>query len=189
MRRKIQCLLVGLLVSGFLIYPAFAASSFPDVDVQSEYAEAIAYVNEAGIIMGDDKGNFNPNKSVSRAEMVALICRMLGETENLQKSSDFFDVPTNHWANTYVSKAVEFGIVNGYGNGKFGPDDDVTYEQAVAMIIRAVGGELESQEYGGYPDGYFTVADENGLLQNVSANKGEPLSRANVAVIIYNCIG
>ena len=110
MRRKIQCLLVGLLVSGFLIYPAFAASSFPDVDVQSEYAEAIAYVNEAGIIMGDDKGNFNPNKSVSRAEMVALICRMLGETENLQKSSDFFDVPTNHWANTYVSKAVEFGI-------------------------------------------------------------------------------
>lgn len=185
MRRKIQCLLVGLLVCGFLTHPAFAASLFPDVDEYSEYAEAIAYVSEAGIMVGDNNGNFNPNNSVSRAEMATLICRMLGETEELQTSSDFSDVPTSHWANIYVSKAVELGIINGYGNGKFGPNDNVTYEQAVTMIVRAIGAAEAANEYGGYPNGFLTIAEEAELTANVQAEIGEPLSRADIATIIY----
>ncbi|MBD5163066.1 MAG: S-layer homology domain-containing protein [Oscillibacter sp.] len=187
MRHKIQCLLVSLLMSGFLIYPAFAASSFPDVDEYSEYAEAVAYVSEAGIMVGDDQGNFNPNSSVSRAEMATLICRMLGETEGLQTSSDFSDVPTNHWANSYVGKAAELGIVNGYGNGKFGPSDGVTYEQAVTMIVRALDYEDEAIDAGGYPNGYLTIAQNIGLLNGIRAKKETPLDRGSVAIIIYNC--
>lgn len=187
MRRKIQCLLAGLLVCGFLTYPTFAASSFPDVDEYSEYAEAIAYVSETGIMVGDSNGNFNPDNSVSRAEMATLICRMLGETEGLQTSSDFFDVPTNHWANIYVGKAVELGIVNGYGNGKFGPSDEVTYEQAITMIIRALDYENEAIGAGGYPNGYLVIAQNIGLLDGINAKKGAPLDRGSVAIIIYNC--
>lgn len=186
MRRKIQCLLVGLLVSGFLIYPAFAESSFPDVDEYSEYADAIAYVNETGIMVGDNKGNFNPNKSVSRAEMATLICRMLGEAERLQISSDFSDVPANHWANIYVSKAAKLGIVNGYGNGKFGPDDSVTYEQAVTMVVRGIGYNADAEDMGGYPDGFLNLAGELGLLEGISAETGEAVSRADIAILLYN---
>ena len=165
---------------------ASGGTLFPDVDEYSEYAEAIAYVSNEGIMVGDNNGNFNPNNSVSRAEMATLICRMLGETENLQKSSDFSDVPNSHWANNYVSKAVELGIINGYGDGKFGPSDSVTYEQAVAMVVRAIGGSEEAKERGDYPNGFLVVAEEIGLVYGIQAEKGEPLSRADIAIILYN---
>jgi len=189
MWRKIHCLLVGLLVSGFLVHPAFAVPLFPDVDEYSEYAEAIAYVSEAGIMVGDDKGNFNPDKLVTRAEMAAIICRMLSETENLPKSSDFSDVPISYWANAYISKAAEFGIVNGYGEGKFGPSDGVTYEQGVTMIVRALGGEELASSIGGYPNGFLTVAEQHGFLENTNTQKGDPLSRGDVAIFLFNCAG
>lgn len=186
MVRRVRCLLLALLAGGLLICPVFATSAFPDVDGYEEFAEAVAYVNEAGIMVGDDFGNFNPYKTVTRAEMATIICRMLDLANSLKPSNDFSDVPINHWANTYISKAVELGIVNGYGDGRFGPSDNVTYEQAVTMIIRAIGGDDVAQEYGGYPDGYLTAADENGLLKNILAKKGEALSRSDIAIILYN---
>ena len=117
MVRRIQCVLLALLVGVFLICPVLAASLFPDVNGYEEFAEAVAYVNRAGIMVGDTNGNFNPYKTVTRAEMATIICRMLGRADGLKSSNDFSDVPTNHWANTYIGKAAELGIVNGYGGG------------------------------------------------------------------------
>ena len=185
MRHRIQRALAGLLAILLLTCPVFAAT-FPDVDQYAEYAEAVEYVSEAGIMVGDENRNFNPDKTVTRAEMATIICKMLGETDDLPSSTVFTDVPINHWANMYISKATELGIISGYGNGKFGPSDNLTYEQAVTMIIRAIGGNDVAQEYGGYPDGYLAAADENGLLENISSKKGEALSRSDVAQILYN---
>lgn len=189
MKRKLQRALSCLLALALLTCPVLAISSFPDVDEDADYAEAVEYLNEIGIMQGDEKGNFNPDKAVTRAEMAAIVCRMLGMTEDLPMSSAFSDVPASHWANQYVGIAAELGIVGGYGNGKFGPSDPVTYEQAVTMVIRAVGGEPEAVDVGGYPDGYISVAEENGLLNGISSRTGDPMSRADVAVILYNCLG
>ena len=78
------------------------------------------------------------------------------------------------------------GIVNGYGNGKFGPSDPVTYEQVLTMIVRATGLESFAIESGGYPDGYIAVADDCGYTSRVSADKGELLPRWKIAQILYN---
>lgn len=188
MRLKIQSIVAGLLAMVLLACPV-SAMSFPDVDDYLDYAVAVDYVSDLGIMVGDDKGNFNPYKTVTRAEMATIICRMLDVTENLPSSTAFTDVPAGHWANAYVGKAAELGIVNGYGNGKFGPSDNVTYEQAVTMIIRAIGGENEAAKSGGYPDGFISLAETYGFTENVSAKKSEALSRADIAVILYNCNG
>lgn len=188
MVRRIRCMLLALLIGGLLICPVFAASTFPDVDENAPYAEAVEYF-KVGIMKGDEKGNFNPSKTVTRAEMATIVCRMLRETENLSTSSVFSDVPIDHWANRYIGKAAEFGIVNGYGNGLFGPSDNVTYEQAVKMIIHAVGGESEAQDEGGYPNGYLAIAEYNGLLNGVDLNIGDFMPRSDIAIVIYNCIG
>lgn len=185
MKHKIQCILASLLAVWLLTCPALA-TSFPDVDDYLEYAVAVDYVSELGIMVGDDQGNFNPYKTVTRAEMATIICRMLNETENLPSSTTFTDVPTSHWANAYVGKAAELGIVNGYGNGKFGPSDPVTYEQAVTMVVRALGGSGFAEALGGYPNGYLMVADRNDCLRGISLQVGEPMSRADVAILICN---
>lgn len=188
MKFKFWHTLSCFLALSFLVYPVLATSSFPDVAENAPYAEAVEYLKDIGIIQGDDKGNFNPEKVVTRAEMAVFVCRMLDQTENLPVSTAFNDVPITHWANTYISKAAEFGIVAGYGNGYFGPSDPVTYEQAVTMIIRAVGGEPEALAAGGYPDGYLAVAREYGLIAGVSARQGQPMIRANIAILINNCV-
>ena len=189
MKLKIRHLLAGVLVGAVLICPATAASPFPDVDEYAPYAEAAEYVKEQGIMVGDDHGNFNPSQTVTRAEVATIVCRMLGQTENLSVSNTFTDVPVSHWANKYIAKAEELEIVGGYGNGKFGPSDMVTYEQAVTMVVRALGGAELAADAGGYPDGFMSVAQTYGFLIDVQAEVGEPLSRADIAIIIFNSYG
>lgn len=188
-RRQLSTLLVLYMVMTILICPAKAASTFSDVDANAAYAEAAEYMNETGIMVGDENGNFNPNKILTRAEMATIICRVVGETENLSISSAFSDVPIDHWANRYIGKAVELNIVSGYGNGKYGPSDNLTYEQAVAMIVRALGGTEIANERGGYPNGFSSIAEEYGFLEGTSFEIGRPIPRSDVAIILYNSGG
>lgn len=184
MKKKILPLFLALCMAASLSTAAWAA--FPDVDENAEYAEAVEYLDEIDIMSGDQYGNFNPDNTVTRAEMATIVCRILGETEDLPSDDRFPDVPVGHWANGYVSKAAELGIVTGYDTGLFGPTDEVTYEQAVTMIVRTFGGEDLAVEYGGYPNGYLSVAEEDNLLDGVSATIGTLLSRSDVAKLLYN---
>lgn len=186
MKHKLQRTLACLLALTLLTCPALAASSFPDVDENTDYAEAAEYLKDVGIMQGDDKGNFNPDNTVTRAEMATIICNVLGETENLKVSDIFSDVPATHWANKYITKAAELGFVSGYGGGKFGPNDPVTYEHAVTMVVRAVGLNGMAIEYGGYPDGYIKIALESGFLTNISSQKGVSLNRSEIAILLFN---
>ena len=183
--KKIQSILAGLLTVALLTCSA-SAMSFPDVPKDSDYATAIEYVSELGVMVGSSNGNFNPNQIVSRCEMATIICRMLGTAENLPKSEVFTDVPTTHWANAYVGKVAELGIVGGYGNGKYGPGDPVTYEQAITMIIRTIGEGDRANSNGGYPNGFIQVAQEKNLLNGIQAVQGQGLSRGAVAMLLYN---
>lgn len=185
MKIKIQSILTSLLAVSLLTCSA-SAKTFPDVNNNSPYATAIQYVSEIGIMVGDNQGNFNPNGIVNRAEMATIVCRVLGQNENLSKSNVFTDVPMEHWANANIAKASALGIVGGYGGGKFGPGDPVTFEQAVTMVVRAINEEETAVAYGGYPNGYLLVAQEKNLLNGIQAKQGQGLSRGAVAMLLYN---
>lgn len=183
--KKFQSIVASLLAVALLTCSA-SAKAFPDVDSNSPYATAIEYVSELGVMVGSSNGNFNPYQIVSRCEMATIICRMLGTAENLSKSEVFTDVPTTHWANAYVGKVAELGIVGGYGNGKYGPGDPVTYEQAITMIVRTIGEGDRANSNGGYPNGFIKVAQEKNLLNGIQAVQGQGLSRGAVAMLLYN---
>lgn len=193
MKRRIKrgsfCLSLIVFFTFLLGITALAASQFPDVAADAEYAEAAAYLSENGIMEGDTSGNFNPDKYVTRAQMAAIICRMLGEEETSKGSTGFSDVPASYWASGYIIKATELGAINGYQDGTFKPDNTVTYEQAIAMIVRAMNLEEHAVAMGGYPDGYVKVAIENGYTSRVSAQKGEQLNRGEIAILVKNAIG
>lgn len=191
MKRRIATVLVFALAVSFLVFPVQAVSSFPDVREDAEYAEAVEYLKGNRIMVGDDHGNFNPNKAVTRAEMATIICNMLGEAGNSVNAGGIFtDVSASHWASGYIAKAVSLGIISGYGNRKFGPNDKVTYEQAVTMIVRAGYGSEDAQNAGGYPNGFLHMAEIYGLLEGIHINNGTLLTRAQVAMLLYNyCLG
>ena len=102
MKRKLSFLLVLCLCASILCNTAMAdvvnaddqniggevatsgsvSSGFPDVPATAPYAEAVKVLSEAGIIQGDTSGNFNPDRTVTRAQTAAVLCRMLGIEES-----------------------------------------------------------------------------------------------------------
>lgn len=187
MKPKIRKLLCIFLLCVVLACPAKASSTFPDVDENAAYAEAAEYLNEIGVMQGDTQGNFNPNKTVTRAQMAAIICRMLGENESTSANeSGFIDVPTSYWAYDNIVTASSLGVITGYNDGSFRPDNTVSYKQAVTMIVRALDYENEANSEGGYPDGYLLIGQRIGLLNGISLTNETPLDRKSVAIIIYN---
>lgn len=190
MKNKISVLAVGLLVFFVLLTPTHVAA-FSDVAANVSYADAVAYVSQRGIIEGYSDGEFKPNNTVTRGQISAMICRLVGESENLPVNGNLFsDMPTSVWCNGYVTKAVSLNIINGFQDGTFRPNHVVSYNQAIAMLLRAFGLRGEAESAGGYPNGYWTVANQYGFLDGVStkspSNAG--IRRYEVAVIIYNYI-
>lgn len=74
-----------------------------------------------------------------------IICRLLDKEEEALASvgkTKFTDVSADHWASGYINVASQAGIINGDGNGLFRPGDEVTYEEAVKMVVCACGFRL-----------------------------------------------
>ena len=191
--KKFVVLLSAALFSLTLLCPTALADTtgtFPDVPENADYAEAVEVLAELGVFGGDDKGNFNPDKTITRAECAAVICRMLGVEEEAKsmKKQVFSDVPTSFWGAGVIAKAAELGIISGYGNGKFGPNNPVTQEQMIKMLVCAHDLEEFAFEAGGWPNGYVSVAVEYGFTYGLNINGSANAPRWMVAVLVYNSL-
>lgn len=177
---------LALVIAFSMMLSVVAFASFNDVAEDADYAGAVELLSALDIIVGDDLGNFNPDKTISRAEMAAIICRIKGleASANAAKgATKFDDVAADHWASGYVNVANQNGVIAGYGDGKFGPEDEVTYEAAVKMVVCALGFEPMAAQKGGWPTGYLVVANTYKISEGVSGS-----TRADVATLVYNAL-
>lgn len=117
------------------------AAAIKDLDKSSSYAkQAISELSGLGIVKGDNYGNFNPQDNITRAQMAAMLVRVLGlDTENTPATAAFKDVPKNHRAFPYVEAAYKAGIVAGISKDTFGVNETNTREQMAAMFARSLG--------------------------------------------------
>jgi len=112
------------------------ASVFPDVKSTESYAGAVNALHRLGIFIGDEKGKFNPNSPITRAEMSkVLVVAYNLKLEN--KKLSFSDVKQNHWAYKYVNILASTGITIGVGNGEYGAKDNVKLVDLATFINRA----------------------------------------------------
>ncbi len=168
---------------------AFGAT-YADVPEDSAYYEAVETLTKLGIVEGDDNG-YRPEDGVTRAEMAALIARIqgYGETAKAAANTNFTDVPSTHWASGFIANAAGMGIINGYGDGNFGPEDPVLYEQAIKMVMATLGYTPFAEKNGGYPTGYLAAAQRyNVALAVANAAVGQEANRGTVAQILANAI-
>ncbi len=169
---------------------AFGAT-YTDVTEDSAYYEAVETLNKLEIVTGYEDGTYKPEDGVTRAEMAALIARIqgYGETAKANANTAFTDVPASHWASGYIANAAGMGIINGYGDGTFGPDDSVKYEQAVKMIMATLGYTPFAEKNGGYPTGYLAAAQRYDVsLAVANAAVGQDANRGTVAQLLANAI-
>ncbi len=167
---------------------------FSDVKEGDWYAEAVKYVAKNGIMPGEEDGTFGPDVQATRAELVQALYNKAG-SPNITAATSFGDIERGASYARAVSWASRRSIANGYGNGKFGPDDLVTREQFAVMFYRfagspAVQGSLTAYgDYAGvsdYAEAAMIWATYHGIISGVDGNlvpQGN-VTRAETATMI-----
>ena len=82
MKQGLRAVIIGILASFILLLPAYAAT-FSDVSKYSSYYDAVDYVTQRGIMAGYSEGTFKPDNMLTRGQISAILCRMIGKNENL----------------------------------------------------------------------------------------------------------
>lgn len=162
--------------------------AFSDVPLDSNYAEVVYTLVEKGVLNGYPDGTFKGENTLSRAEFAAIMCRLTGLGDQEWRESIFPDVPYIHWASGYISAAQQRGYIAGYANGYFGPEDRLTYEQTVTILVRGLGYEDIAVQAGGYPYGYIQIAQNLGITDNTELKKDEPVTRFTTAILLINTL-
>lgn len=169
--------------------------AFTDVADGAWYYDAVKYVYENGIMSGTSDTIFNPNGKLTRAMLAQILYNHAGKPE--AAASKYSDVAAGTWYSAAVGWAAEKGIVTGYSDGTFKPNDSVTREQLAAMLYRYAGspaatGSLDSftdaSSASVYAQDALKWAVSSGIISgNGSATTLDPkgtASRAQVAVML-----
>ena len=115
------------------------------------YHEAVDYTVDNGLMGGTGKGRFAPYDTMTRAMMVTVLYRAVGEPP-IAEPSTFSDVPTGQWYSDAIAWAQDYNIVGGVGHNRFAPDDPVTREQIAAILWRYMGAPTSTESLGAFKD-------------------------------------
>jgi len=186
-KRKLLAMILALTM---LISMTAFALEFPDVTSDNVNEEAINVLSSLGIIKGYEDGQFKPDKEVTRAELTSLLMRLqnLSLTGVEVADTGYTDVASTHWAVYDIRTASSMGIIKGFGDGTFGPEASVTFEQAVKMVVAMLGYESQAIVKGGWPHGYVSQGRELGLLKKAEMTQTAPAPRKIIAQILYNAL-
>ena len=119
------------------VYAGWRRTELPFTDVRGDdwFYDDVAYVYENGLMNGTSETTFSPYISTTRGMIVTILYRMEGKPAVLE-ACPFTDVKAGAYYERAIVWAAENGIVKGYGNGCFGPDDQITREQMAAILYR-----------------------------------------------------
>jgi hypothetical protein len=174
-------ILILIMTTGTLAY----AGDFNDIK-DTKYEEAVEFLSAFDVINGFGDGTFRPEESVTRGQMAKMLTVALGYKDFSQNLQSSFADTQGHWADPYVEIVNSFDIVVGYDEDTFGPDNNISYSEAVTMIVRTLGYTDSSLE-GDWPYDYLVKATDLGILDDVSM-MSSGATRGDVALMIYNAL-
>jgi hypothetical protein len=185
MRRLLSVLLALSLVLGSF---GLAFSAVPADVADTEYEEAVAALTGLGIIHGYPDGTFRPDDTITRAELAKLLITALEMDDDAIRmyASGLSDV-SSHWAKGYVGYADKLDIVVGYPDKSFKPQNPVSYNEAITMIVRALG--YTSEDVGeDWPANYVDKGTELGILEGITGGS-EGATRGDIAIMLHRAMG
>ena len=181
-RRAISLLLAACMMCGLLTVGASAASS--------DATGAVETMKALGIMVGDETGNMNLSGNVTRAQFVKMMTAASTYRDSVGAGygySLFKDVKSDHWASEYIKLAVEQGWITGYVDGTFRPNNTVTLEEACTALLRMLGYDSSSLA-GTFPTAQLSKASAVGLLDGMTATRGQKLTRSDCVSLFNNLL-
>ncbi len=179
-KKIITFLLAFVLAFGMINTSAFG---FSDIS-ESEYKEEIAQLKKLEIINGYTDGTFGLNDNITRAEFAKMIADMLNfDVSGIDIANQFSDVPSKHWAYNAVGYVKAMGYMQGYPNGTFRPNDNITGNEVLIALCNVLGYRYRYEF-----ETPFITANSLGLLKNVNVPLDSFITREKVAKLIYNAL-
>lgn len=172
--RKFISLAVVFTMLCSLLFPAFSYAN----DIEgTKYEEAIVKLAALNTIKGYEDGSFKPENTITRAELATVITFVLGlqDAAELAKESPtkFSDVKAGEWYTGYINIAANENVIAGYPDGTFRPSENVSYSEAVTMLVNALGLKPVVDKSGGtWPSNYMSKAAQLGITKVLSSVNG-----------------
>jgi hypothetical protein len=160
--------------------------NFIDI-IGTKYENSVKMLNALGIISGYPDGSFRPENNITRAEFTAIALKISGIDINTAEDieNEFKDVSNIHWAKKTINVAYKNGIISGYGDGVFKPDNNVTYSEAITILLNVIGyREIVGERAEKWPFNYIFTASTLRIMNDVDTNSyNEPAIRGNIAIM------
>ncbi len=175
--------LSGITILALIAMPISSPSEF--TAAADGGLSALEQLYEMHIVDGYEDGELHPERTLTRAQFAKFLVNAFEDAVYNQAEYMYTDVSEKHWAYDAIQKASNSGWLQGFGDGTFRPEDNITYEQAVTVICRALGVANYNADY---PASYLAAGIEYALTDGVNALVGEELSRENAAKLIVNML-
>ena len=193
--------------AAIMAIPCVSYASYSDLDEHSDCYEAASRLRDFGIMGGYEDGSFRPDKTITRAEVARLVTSALGANDKISEyvtdtasseadgiiSGDmpdysFSDVPDTHWAHDYIWMLTAQGTLNGYGDGTFRPENEITYAEFIKILVNITGYTPYAEATGGYPQGYLSCAAILGITDGLIFLQQDNATRSDAAIMINNTL-
>ena len=183
---------LALVLAFACAFTMFAGAAFTDqADIKA--TDAVDMLVALGVVDGFEDGSFQPNGTVTRAQMAKMIYVLrTGKSDASAYNNDktsFTDI-NSHWAAGYIKYCQSLGIIAGKSNTKFDPNGKVTAQEAAKMLLVTLGYNAEKAGLVGsnWASKTNALADENGLLKDVNTSFTAACPRQYAAQLIYNTV-
>ncbi len=166
------------------------AAQFSDVQTGDYFYDEAQTLSALGIVSGDTAGTLRPYAPLSRAEFAKLAAGMqnkLDEARAQKGASRFLDVDNTHWAVPYINYVAKTGIIVGYPDGTYHADEEITYAQAITVVLRVLGYDETAVE-GFWPDSYVNKAAHLKLTEDMTFDPYASITRADAFVMIARAL-
>lgn len=188
-------LALAMILSVSVFAGNYSADTYKDAAaIDKDAAESVELLYALKVMTGDEKGNFNPNATITRAEVAKMIYVILNygkddKAVNYAAANLFTDVPATAWYAGYINYLAAMGLVNG-SEGKFYPTNPVKTAEAAKMLLTAIGYNSEDRQYVGANWAKNVLSDASivGLLSGYKADINGAAPRQWVAVMFSNAL-
>ena len=189
-------LALAMILSVSAFAGSYKADTYKDAaSIDKDCEDSIELLYALDIMQGDAQGNFRPNDTITRAEVAKMIyvIKNYGKDDKAVTYQDaklFSDVPATAWYAGYVNYCGVTKLIQGRGNGTFGPNDAVTTAAAAKMLLTAIGYDAEQRGYTGanWDKNVLSDAAIVGLLDDYKYTTIGNAPRQWVAVMFANAL-
>lgn len=188
---QLKRMITGLLTASLLLQsaPTLAAPMpFPDMThTWFRYREAAEYLKNKDVLGGYPDGTFKPTETINRAELLKIVFKGRSDVVPVTRRC-FSDVSPREWFAPYVCAAKNRGIVDGYKNGTFKPDEAVNFAEAIKIVLNAYGHDIVETPGTDWYKPYVAELEKLELMPEHSYVPWAPLTRERAADLLWRVL-